>query len=146
MAFTINDGVLEKYTEEAGITEVVIPEGVKKIESGVFHESGMTSVYIPDTVRTIEGGAFGGCKQLRTVRLSEQLEKLGSVVFCGCVSLEKIVIPDSVEQIHFKAFGDCERLRDVTLPIGLSHCCSTAFEGTPWLEKYMEEHEFLVVG
>lgn len=146
MAFTINDGVLEQYTEEAGVTDVVIPEGVTEIKSSAFNGSNITSVYIPDSVRIIGSSVFYNCKQLRTVRLSEQLDELKIAVFSKYVSLEKIVIPDSVSSIGFIAFSECERLRDITLPSGLSFCSRTAFDGTPWLEHYLEEHEFFTAG
>lgn len=146
MAFTINGGVLEQYTEEAGVTDVVIPEGVTEIKASAFNGSNITSVYIPDSVRIIESSVFANCKQLHTVRLSEHLEELKVAVFTECVSLEKIVIPDSVSSIGFMAFSKCERLRDITLPSGLSFCSGMAFDGTPWLEQYLEEHEFFVAG
>ena len=31
MSFLIKGGILKKYTEEPGITEVIVPDGVKKI-------------------------------------------------------------------------------------------------------------------
>ena len=37
MAFQIENGVLKKYTEEPGVTEVVIPDGVTEIGSSAFY-------------------------------------------------------------------------------------------------------------
>lgn len=86
MAFTINDSVLEQYTEESGVTDVVIPEGVTEIKPSAFHGSNVTSVYIPDDVKTIGGGTFSDCKQLHTVRLPRQLESLRA-----CVHSKKVI-------------------------------------------------------
>lgn len=36
MGFQIEDGVLKKYTEEDGVTEVVIPDGVTSIGDWAF--------------------------------------------------------------------------------------------------------------
>ena len=36
MGFQINNGVLKKYTEEKGVTEVVIPDGVQRIGERAF--------------------------------------------------------------------------------------------------------------
>lgn len=36
MGFQICNGVLKKYTEEKGVTEIVIPDGVKESVSGHF--------------------------------------------------------------------------------------------------------------
>lgn len=51
MGFIICDGELRKYTQEPGVTEVVIPDGVTSIENGAFWEcSSLTAVTIPDSV------------------------------------------------------------------------------------------------
>jgi hypothetical protein len=36
MAFEIENGVLKKYTEEQGVTEITIPDGVTEISSSTF--------------------------------------------------------------------------------------------------------------
>lgn len=40
MGFEIENGVLKKYTEEPGVTEVVIPEGVTSIGAEAFEACG----------------------------------------------------------------------------------------------------------
>ena len=55
MAFKIEDGVLIEYAEEANVTDVTIPESVTVIGSGAFHNcETITNVMIPDTVKKIE--------------------------------------------------------------------------------------------
>ena len=63
MGFQItNDGILEKYIEEEGVTEVVIPDCVKEIGEQAFCNcSNLTSITIPDSVADIGEGAFDGC-------------------------------------------------------------------------------------
>ena len=87
MAFTIENGVLIKYIAEEGVTDVVIPDGIEVIDSIAFHESEITSVFIPDSVKEIKSCAFEDCRQLVSVRLSEQLEKLGIFSFKNCFKL-----------------------------------------------------------
>ncbi len=51
MAFQIEDGVLVRYTEESGVTEVVIPDGVTKIRNWTFSRcTSLTSITIPDGI------------------------------------------------------------------------------------------------
>lgn len=100
--------------------DVVIPETynnytVTTIGSFVFNDSDITSVTIPDTVTEIQDYAFGSCKQLKSVKLSANLKKLGSDVFFFCSSLESIEIPASIEDLGIYTFT-ASGLKSVTIP------------------------------
>ena len=57
------DGVLTAYVGPGG--DVVIPDGVTKIESWAFQDqTSVTSVVIPDSVKEIGLGAFSGCSSI----------------------------------------------------------------------------------
>ena len=82
MAFTIENGELTKYTEETGITEVVIPDGVTSIAGGAFNKcTTITSVKIPDSVKTLRPAAFYKCSSLTNVEFPENLEYVGMMAF-----------------------------------------------------------------
>ncbi len=117
MAFTIRDGVLWKYTEEQGVTDIVIPKGVTRIEAYAFEWcENLTSVIIPEGVTEIGERAFFGCKSLISVTLPEGMTRIGRSAFCGCHMLTNVTIPKSASSIE-----DC------------------AFFGTPWLKKYPDD-------
>ena len=62
MGFQIEDGVLKKYTEEDGVTEVVIPDGVTSIGDWAFaYCERLSSITIPDSVTNIGDMAFEYC-------------------------------------------------------------------------------------
>lgn len=69
MGFKIKNGILEKYTEEEGITEVTIPDGVTSIGNNAFKfcES-LTSITIPDIVTSIGGSAFDNTLWLKNYK------------------------------------------------------------------------------
>ena len=65
MGFKIENSVWIGYTEEEGVTEVVIPEDVTSIGNFAFYECrSLTSIIIPDSVTEIGEGAFEGCEKL----------------------------------------------------------------------------------
>ena len=73
MGFKINNGVLEKYTEEPGITEVIIPEGVTSIGES----------------------AFEGCDSLTSITIPEGVTSIGERAFYRCINLTSITIPEA---------------------------------------------------
>lgn len=50
----------DAFCKVVGLTDIVIPYGVKRIEGGAFAETGLTSVFIPSSVVGIETNAFSG--------------------------------------------------------------------------------------
>ncbi len=58
------------YINGIAVTELVIPDGVKRIESKVFKNcKQFTSVVIPDSVEYIGEGAFNGCSGITSITI-----------------------------------------------------------------------------
>ena len=128
--FKIENGVLIKYEEEAGVTEVVIPEGVKSIGVWAFeHCSSLTTVTIPDSVTSVGNSAFFNCSSLTTVTIPDSVTSIGDYAFFNCSSLTTVTIPDSVTSIGIWAFGACKNLTTVTIPDSVTSIESWAFDG-----------------
>lgn len=137
--FVIRNRALHAYFGSE--PEIVVPEGVTGIASGVFYKSDVVSVQLPSTLKTLgsafsqcrrlteivipEGvtkicnGTFSGCDQLTRVVLPESLTQIGSDAFHGCSALREIRIPDGVTSIGSQAFADCEALSEITIPKGV---------------------------
>ena len=94
-----------------GATEIVVPDEVTSITSGVFcWKSRVTSIIIPDSVNSMDGW----------------------FAFSNCASLERVVLPSAIElgiyDVTYESFGDgassprsalfvnCPSLKDVTFP------------------------------
>lgn len=87
--------------KNSNIVSIQMPKYVDIIQDGAFGEcSYLTHVYMPEGVATIER-AFIYCTSLQTIRLSEDLETIGSACFYGCSSLEvlysKAAIPPTMD-------------------------------------------------
>ncbi|MGC7176050.1 leucine-rich repeat protein, partial [Metamycoplasma hominis] len=85
------------------IKEVILNEGLEKIDSGAFQDTNIESITIPDSVEEIGKYAFYNCTNLKEVTLNEGLEKIGTGAFGG-TNIESITIPDSIKEIDDWAF------------------------------------------
>nr|MCR5350784.1 leucine-rich repeat domain-containing protein [Acholeplasmatales bacterium] len=151
-------GLLVKSVSNDDVKEVVIPKNVdgfdlevKFIDNNVFNNFyDLTKVTLPDSligiydgsfkncisletinlsnVTTIGSGAFSGCKKLKEVNLSENLNIIDDKVFSNCESLETINLNNNIETISDYAFDSCKSLKNVTLPNSLINIGSGAFK------------------
>ena len=72
--FDIVDSVLADYLGDE--ENVVIPDGIEKIESGAFSGTAIKSITIPDTVTTIGRDAFFNCQNLAEINVSPRLLRI----------------------------------------------------------------------
>ena len=103
--------------------DAVIPNGVKYVCAAAFYEKRkLKSVYFPDSVTSVDGGwgngIFDGCSNLQSVRLSENLTKIGDRMFIRCTSLTQIDVPASVTSVEGQAF---DTTPISSLPFALLH-------------------------
>ena len=98
------------------LRDVVIPDGVERIERSWFQTSNVRSVEVPVSVRIIADGAFQECRDLRRVTFAfgSQLETMGARCFCDS-GLRDLVVPRSVVTIGDAAFAGCGALKRVVL-------------------------------
>ena len=110
------------------------------ISDSAFSQTGLTNVMIPNSVKKIDINAFtgldgntthSGTSPLKTVAFEQgsQLTSIGSQAFQNNGKLEIMNIPASVETIHANAFSETRSLSKVTFqsPSALSSIESSAF-------------------
>lgn len=120
----MKEGIFQKEEE---ITEIRIPNGVKRIGISAF--SGrcyLKKVEIPNSVEHIGENAFAGCRNLEDINLPEGIKSIEPRTFQACYSLEEINIPTSVLTIGASAFS-LTYLREMDLPEGLVRIEENAF-------------------
>lgn len=132
------------------ITELIIPEGLKRIGDAAFWNCRFLSyVKLPDSLETVGDSAFDACIGLQEVVIGDGVKSVGSWAFARCVSLEKvsfgamiskigsyafygcglsnIFLPDNIECIGSSAFEECRRLSSVKLGNGINEIPDKAF-------------------
>lgn len=151
MGFQIENGVLVKYTEEPGITEVAIPEGVISIGDRAFEWcENLTNIVIPEGVisigrmsfqycrnldrilfpaslTAIGGYAFQFCSNLINLNIAEGITIIEDGTFRGCKKLTSIIISEGITSIGKEAFSWCESLTSLVLPEGITSIGDEAF-------------------
>lgn len=133
-----------------GLTQVVIPKSVVKIEEKAFHGSGIQEIIVPESVKTIGAGAFSYCRNLKKARLPHTLDYilpdcLADDMFRGCTELVDFDIPKGIKYIGCSAFADCIQL-DIKIPSTVKAFGKRAFAGCKKLKTIVIPMEMTNIG
>ena len=138
----------DRFAENENIKELIIPDGVTKIENYAFESCiNLTTVTIPTSVTDMGRYSFSRCDKLSVITLpAEQVENipkenLTTVVINGgtsipgyysafdnCKNLVSVTISDSVTSIGPGAFNGCENLTTIRLPSSITEIPAHAFD------------------
>ena len=108
---TINQGAFIL----CGFSTINLPSTLKKIDYQAFRRCDLQQIEIPEAVETIGANAFEWCSQLKTVKLSKNLQYIFRKAFMDCTSLTTITIPENVLYIGASAFLGCNSLNSVVI-------------------------------
>jgi hypothetical protein len=112
-----------------GLTNVVAPPGLTRIDPYAFIYCGIEEFTLPDTVTTIADSAFGGC-DLTTITFPASVQTIGWHAFAGCYDLAVIRFKGNAPTVDasFQAVsGDFFYINGRT---GFDEAYATALEGT----------------
>ncbi|HEM5095318.1 TPA: leucine-rich repeat protein [Streptococcus suis] len=133
----------------AGLTNVILPSTLTKIDSRTFESTSIQFIDIPNGVSEIGDGAFRFNTELETVKLPKELKKLGGYLFEGNEKMTLLVLPDKVESIDVNAFVNMPNLEKVYIPASVNSIGenlifnpNTTFyvAAGSYAERYMQEH------
>jgi hypothetical protein len=86
----LGDGA-KLYLNNAELTELIIPEDIKKINDYAFYNcKSLTKVTVGDEVMTIGIAAFRGCSALTMVNIPANVTFIGKEAFHSCKSLVQV--------------------------------------------------------
>ncbi len=104
------------------LTEISLPNTLKKIGEMAFASSGLVSITIPDNVDEIGGGCFTWCYNLKSVKLPKGIKELKSTqsdnygFFEACYLLDSVSLPKTINKIGPACFSSCKNLRKIVIP------------------------------
>ncbi|MBR4263438.1 MAG: leucine-rich repeat domain-containing protein [Paludibacteraceae bacterium] len=94
-------------TRCSSITAVSLPDGLKRIGNFAFYyfnNPSLTEITIPSSVTEIGNSAFAACWALTTVNMRPaSVPTIGTKIFNGVETLERINVPDAVAQEYANA-------------------------------------------
>lgn len=158
--FILNQNELMITSYLGSSKDVTIPETfnnytVTVIGHSVFNDKDITSVTMPDTIKEIQDYAFSSNRKLTSVKLSENLQVIGSNAFFNCRSLKSIELPASIKSVDVYAFSaagfetvtipesttfttldqfvfyQCQDLKEVVLPATMTNIAENTFADCP---------------
>ena len=108
-------------------------------ENAFFNDKEITSIKISNNLERIENGAFWGASNLKTITFSDGgkgLKKIDSLAFKDCSSLESIDLSNAeITEIPVRAFENCTSLKSIKLPSTVTKIADNAFAGCSNLEE-----------
>lgn len=111
-------------------TSYTVPDGVKKLNDGVFENNTyLVSVTLPEGLKEIGATAFKGCVSLKTVNYPSTLEVIGDSAFENCSSLQNAKLNQGLHTLGARAFYHNYALTSAELPATLVSVGRNVFEG-----------------
>lgn len=100
--------------------DVIVPEGIKIINTSAFNNSTIRTIVLPSTLTKINDSAFANCKSLEYIEIPNSVTSIGYHAFASCESLTSFTIPDSVTSLGETVFWGCNNL-DLHIGKGLTN-------------------------
>ena len=102
------------------LSTLAIPSGVREIGSQAFRNSGIQEIVIPDGVTKIQAKTFNYCKVLKKVTFGKSITTIENKAFEGCTLLNDVALPASLSMIETASFSGCDALTNASFaaPLG----------------------------
>lgn len=101
----------QAFYGSTGLTSIVFPSNITRIDQSAFSHTGLTSVTIPDTVTYLAPGAFNYCTDLTTASVGNGISTIYYSTFEYCTSLISVYLPSSLTNLN--GFYGCTSLADI---------------------------------
>jgi hypothetical protein len=124
------------YLNGNKIVNLIIPDGITRINSFAFSFCDFESIKLPNTVKSIGIDAFAYSDNLAEIHFSEELEIIEQGAFYSCNGLNSISLPNSVTTLHGGAFYNCNNLKTVTLGCNIDSIGPNCFNSYELMDIY----------
>ena len=124
---------LEKYLGDE--RDIRVPQSfngkdIVTIGKNAFLNVECDTIILPETITAIEDRAFLS-SDVKSITLSNSIQKIASLAFYDCKYLENITLPNSLLKIESQTFKECDSLKAVTVGDGTREIAYDAFDRCP---------------
>lgn len=106
--------VVSAFCDNFFAEEVVLTESVKEIGEFAFVNSSVKTIALSENIQKIGNSAFDSCLNLEKVVPNKKLEEIGSFAFAGCQALKEFTVTEKVKNVGEGAFARCSALENLT--------------------------------
>ncbi len=104
-----------------GLKKIIIPEGVVGIGDEAFYGcDSLESIIIPSGVKYIGASAFSHCGNLKSVIIKEGIQVIEKYAFSYCPKLKECIIPETVQKLGSRIFDGDYSAEKIVLPLQFS--------------------------
>ena len=93
-----------------------------------FYRENINTVKISNDITRIGDYAFCDCANITSITIQNSVTSIGYAVFANCESLTNITIPNSVTSIGDYTFASCTSLTSITIPDSVTSIGGSVFE------------------
>ncbi|MBU5428502.1 leucine-rich repeat domain-containing protein [Kineothrix sp. MSJ-39] len=115
---------LENWLAGSGDAYLIVGDGVL-----LAYRGDKSSISIPEGTKKIASGVFSGHTELTWVNLPASLTEIGEAAFSGCTFLEKLTGGDNVQRIKDRAFLGCP-LKEINIGAQVKEIGLGAYQNT----------------
>ena len=113
------------------LQQVILNEGVKTIEDGIFQNlHSLTEVTLPEGLTHIGEYAFNGCDALAELHIPDSVESIGNNAFSSMTALAELKLPAAPVDLGSGVITGFNRIGSLALPEGLTQLPEGCFSGS----------------
>lgn len=110
--------------------DIVVPDTVTDIVTGAFRQhDNIKSVILSEGLNKIGYSEFYDCTGLTYVYIPQTVTSIADFAFCGCSSLKSVNLPDTIQSIGELTFSNCYELENINIPNTVKSIGTHAFSG-----------------
>ena len=128
-----------------------LPRKINGYDYTINYFTGGTNVIIPEGIKKIDYYAFAYNKSLESIIFPSTLLYIGDYAFMGCSKLNSIILPSDLIYLGDYAFADCQNLCEIIIESKDLHILQNVFSGTEfynnnsnWVNGYLYINDYLI--